>query len=88
MDTDTSKFRIDVDKIRIAFEEIVLRIGSFIPTFENNLESRNKFTSRSVDEKSKNVSFAPEIAKKGDIIKEKKKRMNSSIAGARTFRKY
>jgi hypothetical protein len=85
IDTGVSRFNIDGDRIRVALEEIVQRISSFVPVFESNLDSRNRFSTRSVDEK-KSVSFAPET-KKGELRWEKKKRMNSSVAGARTLRK-
>jgi hypothetical protein len=60
VDTETSRFHIDTEKIKIALEEIVIRISSFVPEFESHILSRNRFSSsRSFDEKQKAVSFAP-----------------------------
>jgi hypothetical protein len=87
IDTESNHFQIDTDKFKVALEEIVTRIGGFVPAFESGLQRRRSFP-RSIEEKQKSVSFLPESAKKDVPRWEKKKRMNSSVAGARTLRKY
>lgn len=89
-DPSQAKFFADGEKIKKTLEEITYKVNQLVigPVLHKAIELKPILSARSVDNKSKIPTPSSKMKAKDDqMFAEKKKRMNSSIAGARTIKR-